>query len=140
VLEHSKKILRAVLATIGLAGALASIAALYATWASDGGAPAVEISVCDPASQPLAGKLAARLATTDCAAENLRLCDVVETARPADETSHGMPAHLIRLSLGIGDRSVPIVGNGRGDQAEAQAFDSLFNNLRLVLKENEICS
>ncbi|MFV0334032.1 MAG: hypothetical protein ACK5JR_08185 [Tropicimonas sp.] len=101
--------------------------------------PIPAVTACDSRSEPVAERILGSLARLDCTLAEIRVCDFDEAVTPAADTSHGMPAHMMRLSVEIDGERLPVIGNGRGETASQAAFDSLFNNLKQVLEDKDLC-
>lgn len=98
------------------------------------------VTACDGPAAPLAQKLTGSLAQLDCKLPQIRICDIQESAVAASDTSHGMAAHKMQISVEAGGARFAVIGNGRGAQAAQSAFDNLFNNLVISLKDKDLCS
>lgn len=132
-----------------LAGIAGAIMALFAFWhfvwgtsGVSGDAPPVPaptVTACDSRTEPVAERIVGSLARLDCTLSEIRICDFEEAATPAEETSHGMQAQMMRITAEIDGERLAIIGNGRGEAAAQGAFDSLFNNLRLALEDRDLC-
>lgn len=132
-----------------LAALAGAVMGLYAFWiflkdpsARTDPAPPPDIpavTACDGPSEPVAERILGSLARLECRLAEIRVCDFEEAATPAAETSHGMPAHMMRVSVEIDGERHAIIGNGRGEAAAQTAFDSLFNNLKHVLEDKDLC-
>lgn len=97
------------------------------------------ITACDERAEPVAARLVSGLALMSCEIAEIRVCDFTGQSKSAEDSSHNMPAYVMRISAEIDGKRLPFIGNGRGDMAKEAAFDSLFNNLKTELEERGLC-
>lgn len=139
------KVEKTILRIGGVVTALLAIISLWQVfWSPQDPAPAetiirTTVTACDAGAEPVADGLMGSLARLDCDVADIRVCDFTETATPADRTTTGMPAHMMRVSAEIDGERLAVIGNGRGADAAQTAFDSLYNNLIQILEDKDIC-
>lgn len=97
------------------------------------------VTACDSLAEPVTERILGSLARLDCSHAEIRVCDFTESTLVAEETTSSMPAHMMRVSAEVNGERLTVVGNGRGADASQTAFDSLFNNLKILLEERGLC-